>query len=264
MNNVLLTPWSYRSFIFSSILNDFRTRFARSRVGVLWMALHPLFQVLMFALILSTILAAKLPGIDSKYAYALYLTAGILAWSLFSEIVTRSLPVFIDNGNLIQKMRFPKICLPMAIVGAAVINNVFLLLAMILIFALFGHFPGQALFWLPLLLVFTAALGFGIGLIVGVLNVFMRDVGQAVPVLMQFGFWFTPIVYMPEILPVPIQSLLIINPLYHVVRTYQDILVFHRPPEFASLALLTALIFCLAAFALWLFGKAEGEMADVL
>lgn len=264
MNTLLPSLWSYRGFILSSIINDFRIRFVRSRIGVLWMALHPLFQILMFALVLSTILSAKLPGIDGRYAYAAFLTAGMLAWSLFSEIVTRCLSMFIENGNLIQKMRFPKICLPVAVVGTAVVNNVFLFLAMVVIFTLFGHFPGQTVFWLPVLLVLTAALAFGLGLTLGILNVFLRDVGHAVPVLLQFGFWMTPIVYMPDILPGPVRSLLPINPMYHVVGMYQDILVFHHSPDSGSLAAATATAICLVTFALWLFSKAEPEMADVL
>ena len=104
MKELLLAIWRYRYFIFSSIKNDLRSRFIRSKLGGLWMIINPLAQVLIFALILSEVLAAKLPGIDNKYAYALYLMAGILGWSLFSETISRCLNLFIDNGNLMKKM----------------------------------------------------------------------------------------------------------------------------------------------------------------
>ena len=110
--------WDYRGFVFSSIRNEFSARFARSRLGGLWMIINPLAQVAIYALVLSNVLAAKLPGIDNKYAYALYLMAGMLAWSLFSEIISRCLTLFIDQGNLMKKMRFPRITLPVIVVGS--------------------------------------------------------------------------------------------------------------------------------------------------
>jgi lipopolysaccharide transport system permease protein len=87
MLGMLKALWSYRYFIFSSIKNELRLRFIRSRLGALWMIIHPLMQVLIFATILSEVLAAKLPGIDDKYGYALYLMAGTLCWNLFSESI---------------------------------------------------------------------------------------------------------------------------------------------------------------------------------
>ena len=117
MFGMLRGLWEYRSFVVSSIKNEFIARFARSRLGGLWMIIHPLAQVAIYALILSNVLAAKLPGIDNKYAYALYLMAGMLAWNLFSEIVSRCLTIFIENGNLMKKMRFPRIALPVNVVG---------------------------------------------------------------------------------------------------------------------------------------------------
>jgi len=86
---LLKSLWAYRGFVASSIRNEFAARFARSRLGGLWMIIHPLAQVAIYALILSNVLAARLPGIDNRYAYAQYLMAGILAWTLFAEIVSR-------------------------------------------------------------------------------------------------------------------------------------------------------------------------------
>ena len=104
MGGMLKSVWQYRGFVLSSIRNDMVSRFAQSKLGGLWVILNPLSQVLIYALILSNILAAKLPGIDNKYAYSIYLMSGLLAWTLFSESVSRCLTLFIDNGNLMKKM----------------------------------------------------------------------------------------------------------------------------------------------------------------
>ncbi len=264
MKNLFLAAWRYRHFIISSIRNDFKGRFARSKLGGAWMVLHPLSQVLMYALVLSAVLSAKLPGIDNRFSYAIYLTAGILSWSLFSEVVLRCLTIFIDNGNLMKKMVFPRICLPLIVTGSVLLNNVLLLLSIIGCFALLGHYPGVDALWLPLLFAITIALGLGIGLILGVFNVFMRDVGQIVPVVLQFSFWFTPIVYMENIIPEGYRYLLKFNPMYHIVSAYQKVLVFGQPPEWFGLLAVFAGSLVLLGFALILFRRASAEMVDVL
>lgn len=95
--------WRYRHFVWSSIRNELFSRFARSKLGGLWMFINPLAQVAIYALILSNVLGAKLPGTDNKYAYAIYLMAGLLGWSLLSDIIGRCLTLFIEQGNLMKK-----------------------------------------------------------------------------------------------------------------------------------------------------------------
>jgi lipopolysaccharide transport system permease protein len=261
---MLLRAWRYRHFIFSSIKNEFLGRFARSRLGGLWMVIHPLAQVAIFAFILSTILSSKLPGIDNRYAYALYLTAGMLSWSLFSELVSRSLTVFVDNGNLLKKMMFPRISLPLIVSGTALVNNLLLFVAILVVFALLGHYPGWQALWLPVLIVLNVMLGVGLGLILGVFNVFIRDVGQVVPIVLQFWFWFTPIVYLPTTITERYKHWLFLNPMTPLVNAYQNILVFGAQPKW--LPLTGTAIFAIGSliFALFLFRKAAPEMVDTL
>lgn len=264
MNGMLLAVWQFRHFIRSSILNDFRARFIRSRLGGLWGILQPLAQVAIFAFILSHVLASKLPNIDNPYAYALYLMAGTLAWNLFAEVLQRSLTLFIDNGNLLKKINFPRVSLPLIVAGGALFNNLLLLIAMLLIFILLGHLPGAQIVWLPFLMLLTLGLGLGIGLILGVLNVFLRDIGQVVPIVLQFLFWFTPIVYMSSIIPEAYRQWLVLNPMYTVVEAYHQVLVFNQAPALLGIGIIALLATLLAAFSLVLFRKASPEMVDML
>ncbi|MGO4780319.1 ABC transporter permease, partial [Lysobacter sp. 2RAB21] len=110
-----------------SVVNEFKSRFSRSTFGALWIILQPLAQVIIFATILSNVLAARLEGVDNKYAYAIYLISGILCWSLFAEIVQRCQNVFIDNTSLLKKMQFPRIALPVIAIGSSMVNNIALL-----------------------------------------------------------------------------------------------------------------------------------------
>lgn len=264
MLGMLSGAWRYRYFIVSSIQTELRTKFIRSRLGGLWMILNPLAQVLIFAFVLSAVLSAKLQGIDNRYAYAIYLMSGTLGWSLFAEIVNRCLTIFIDNGNILKKLAFPKIALPLVVIGSALVNNLLLLLAILIIFGLLGHEAGLALFWLPILMVVGITLGVGLGLLCGVLNVFLRDIGQVVPVVMQFLYWFTPVVYMVNIIPEQYREWLALNPLIPLITAYQDVLLYDRTPEFSGLGTTFLVGVVLSVFSLVLFRKASPEMVDQL
>lgn len=256
--------WRYRQFIATSIRHELVTRFARSRIGGAWMIIHPLSMVLIYALILSAVLSAKLPGIESQYAYAIYLTAGMLGWSLFSDILNRCLGVFIENANLMKKLVFPKIALPVIITGSCLLNNIALFAVILVVFAVLGHFTPATLLWVPVLTGITVLLALGLGLILGILNVFIRDIGQLMPIIMQFLFWFTPVVYPAEIVPESLQAVLVFNPLFHLVGAYHSVLAYGQAPSLLALGGLTLLGGGLVMMSAVLFRKASPEMVDAL
>jgi lipopolysaccharide transport system permease protein len=264
MKNMWLAIWTYRHFIFASIRAEFRSRFARSVLGGLWMIIHPLAQAAIYALILSEVMAARLPGVNDKLAYSIYLLGGMLGWSLFTEVLSRCANIFIDNGNIMKKARFPKICLPVITSGVALVNCGLLFLATLIVMALFGRFPGIHVLWVFPLALVTLVLSLGIGLILGTLNVFVRDIGQALPVVLQLLFWFTPIVYSPTILPAKIRSFVYINPMSGIVQGFQNALLFNTSPPWGVIFVVAAASVALLAFALILFRRASGEMVDAL
>lgn len=264
MSGMLRSLWQYRHFVLSSIRNELITRFARSKLGGLWMIINPLAQVAIYALILSNVLAAKLPGIDNKYAYAIYLMAGLLAWTLFSEIISRCLNLFIEQGNLMKKMQFPRITLPAIVVGSNLLNNILLFIAMVGIFLLLGHHFSAAMLWLLPLTLLLTAFAMGVGLVLGIMNVFVRDLGQAVPIILQMWFWFTPIVYPVNIIPEGYRHWLNLNPMYHFTSAYQEVLVYGRPPQVEGIAIIGALAAFLLFLSLFLFRRSSEEMVDVL
>jgi lipopolysaccharide transport system permease protein len=264
MFGLLRGLWVYRGFVVSSIRNEFVTRFAHSRLGGLWMVIHPLAQVAIYALILSNVLAAKLPGIDNRYAYALYLMAGMLAWNLFAEIIGRCLTLFIEQGGLMKKMRFPRITLPTIVVGSCLLNNLLLFAAQLALFALLGQMPYLQMLWLIPLTLVGATLALGIGLVLGVLNVFVRDIGQIVPIILQIWFWFTPVVYPMNIIPEEFRSMLLVNPMFYIVDGYHNVLVYGSAPDLSLVAIVGAVAGAFLLLGLFMFRRAAAEMVDVL
>ena len=256
--------WRYRYFIFTSIRNEFSTRFARSRFGTLWMIINPLVQVAIYALVLSQVLAAKLPHIDNKYAYSIYLMAGLLAWSLFSDIVTRNVSLFIDNGNLMKKINFPHVTLPCIAIGSSLLNNLLLFLAMLGVLLCFGVKFSLLVLWIFPLMLIVMMFSFGVGLILGVINVFLRDLNHVVPIALQVGFWLTPIVYTENIIPDSFQHWLNLNPIVPIVNAYHQILVYGNAPELKGLFVSGFVGLLLMWLGLFLFRRASSEMVDVL
>jgi len=256
--------WAYRYFVLSSIKTEFYTKFVRSKLGGLWIVLYPLAQVAIYALVLSAVLSAKLPGIESQYAYAIYLMSGILGWTLFADIMSRCITIFLDNANLIKKMSFPKITLPLIIVGSSIINSFFLFLAILVVFGLLGHIPNLYILYVIPLVFIIVLLALGMGLFFGILNVFLRDIGQIIPIVLQFWFWLTPIVYSWSIIPEKYMFLVMLNPIASVIKSFQDVLAYRRAPDLELLLYPTTVAIFFFILAIFMYIKANEEMADVL
>lgn len=254
----------YRGFIVGSIGRDFQSRYQNSILGAMWAILNPLAMILVYTVVFSQIMKTRLPGLDSDFGYSIYLCAGIFTWGLFQEIVTKSSSMFLDNSHLLKKLRFPKICLPIIIVGSASLNFliVFSLFTIFLVFS--GSFPGISFVALLPVLMLLITFAAGLGLIVGVLNVFFRDVGHAFGVLLQFWFWLTPIVYPLGVLPDRYQSLLSINPMTTIVTACQRILTSGQWPNWERLGIVASLSLMLCALGLSLLRRHAGELLDEL
>jgi len=256
--------WEYRFFVLTSIWNDFYLRFVRSKLGSAWLVLHPLSQVMIYAFILSNLLASRIPGVSGTYGYAIYLMAGLLAWNLFSEVLDRCMKVFVKNANIIKKVNFPRITLPIIEIGSALLNNMILLIVMTIIFLILGHGISWSILSVLLMAPIIALLAAGVGITLGVLNVFVRDIEQVVPIILQILFWFTPIVYPASGIPEKYLTYLRLNPLFQAVTAYHQAIVYNKFPSLIEIAALFALsmIACTVAFSL--FRRASADMVDAL
>lgn len=261
---MFISIYQYRHFILSSIKNDLLMRFKRSKLGAAWVVLNPLSQVLIFALILSNIMRARIEGIDSSFSFAIYLMSGTLGWNLFSEIINKSTNLFIDNASLMKKINFPKVTMPVIMIGSCILNNLLLLICIILIFLSLGHgFSFSILMLIPIMLG-VVIFAFGIGLILAVLNVFIRDIAQIIPIFLQIAFWFTPIVYPVNIIPEKYLPLLSLNPMFGIIESYHAILLYGKIPNMFSYVHMYVAGGIALFIGFYMFKKASAEMVDVL
>ena len=256
--------WAYRGFIVGSVMREFQSKYRNSLLGAAWTVINPLAMIIVYTVIFSQIMKAKLPGVDTTFAYSIYLCAGILTWGLFAEIVGRAQNTFLENANLLKKLSFPRLCLPVTVVANAGLNFAIIFGLFSAFLVLSGNFPGWTYLALLPLLAILVAFAIGLGITLGVLNVFFRDVGQFFGIFVQFWFWLTPIVYPVSILPERLQPYINLNPMARLINAFQVILVNGQWPNWYSLwpVVVLAILLCLLGFGL--FRRHAGEMVDEL
>jgi lipopolysaccharide transport system permease protein len=264
MEVILKSLWSYRGFILCSVRREFQMKYQNSVLGSVWTVLNPLAMITVYTVIFSQIMRARMVGSDSKFAYSIYLCSGILTWGLFAEITSLLQTIFIHNANLLKKLSFPRTCLPIITVLGALINFGIISSLFILFLIISGNFPGIvfiAVFPVLLLLLLFAT---GLGILLGVLNVFFRDVGHFFGIVMQFWFWLTPVIYPASILPEQMKRIMAFNPMAKLIAAFQQIFSAREWPDWNSLlpVLMLSLLLCIVSWRL--FRKRSGEMMDEL
>ena len=262
--SMLRAIWAYRGFILGSVQREFQIKYRNSLLGAAWNIINPLAMIVVYTVIFAQVMRAKLPGVDSTFAYSIYLCAGVLTWGLFGEMVGRSQTMFLDNANLLKKISFPHITLPIIVVASAGLNFSIVFGLFLAFLVVSGNFPGWLVLAVLPVLALQMAFAMGLGMVLGVLNVFFRDVGQFFGIFLQFWFWLTPIVYPASILPETIKPFLVINPMASIMTAYQGILVNHQWPQWSSLWPTAVLASLLCLLGLHLFKKNVGEMVDEL
>lgn len=256
--------WGYRGFVLESVKREFQSQYTNTALGALWAIIKPLSMVFVYTIIFSQIMQAKLPGVTSQFAYSVYLCAGVLTWGLFAETVGKLQNVFLENSNLLKKINFPRLCLPVIVVVNQSLNFIIIFGLFTIFLAVMGQFPGVVYLWLIPLLLLQTAFAVGLGVTLGVLNVFFRDIGQFFTVALQFWFWLTPVVYPLSILPSEWQRIIQYNPMTLLVTAYQQVLVNGQSPQWQTLWPVMAAAFVLCVVGLRLFRQHSGEMVDEL
>lgn len=260
----LIALYCYRGFVISMVAREFRIKYMGSLLGSIWSILNPLALITIYTLIFSMVMRAKLPGINDTMAYGLFVCAGLLPWLYFVELLSRLPNIFIEQATLLKKVSFPRITLPVIALCSATINFLIIFCLFLSFLLISGRFPGWAVLGYIPLLVVQQMFVVGIGILLASVNVFFRDIGQFVNVVIQFWFWFTPIVYAVTMLPEKFQKLLPFNPMTAFVQGYQGIILYGRWPDLLDFKLhfIGALISLIGGFVV--FHRLADEMVDEL
>jgi lipopolysaccharide transport system permease protein len=245
-------------------MRNFQAHYSSSVLGISWAVLNPLAMIVIYTLVFSKMMKNHLDGVQSPFSYSIFLMAGILPWGLFADILVRSPSLFIDNANLIKKVSLPKLCFPLISLGNSLLNFAIIYSLFLTVLVIIGGFPNWIFLAVAPVIFLQIILAFGISILLAVLNVFFRDVGQLTSVFVQFWFWLTPIVYSFQVIPERLHFIWKCNPMLSIIIAYQDIFVGHKMPDWLSLmpTMLVALI--VNILALHLLENHGSEIVDEL
>lgn len=242
--------WSHRQLVLSLVRRDIQQHAAKAIGGHAWLVIQPAVQILIYTVIFGTVIGARLPGVDDRVSYGLFLCAGIIHWTHFGDLLTRSQMMFLVHADLIKTLRIPRSVLPLSIFLSTLVNYAIIAAFFLFALAVLGKWPGALLFAALPLIALQSIIALAIGVLSGTINVFFRDVSQATPIVLQLLFWSTPIVYPASILPDAVREVFLWNPLYAVTVGYQRIVIEHSPPLWSELfpAVIAAVVLSLAAW----------------
>lgn len=233
----LRRTWRVREYIVASVKRDFRTRYLGTQLGFFWVIAQPLALILIYTLVFAQIMKPSMPGHPSRYAYSIALCAGLIVWQLFSQLLTRSVAMFVQNADVLKKVSLPRLALPVVVTLSSVLDFAIILALFVAFLLLTGNGPGgkPMLALLPVVGI-AAAFAVGLGVLLGTLNVFYRDVEQATTLVLGFWFWLTPIVYPERAIPEALMAVFGWNPLWPLVRFSQTLFLEGRIPPWSDLA----------------------------
>ncbi len=215
-----------RTLIVELAKRDIMTQYVSSFMGFFWIFINPLFMISILWFVFSVGLRVRPQG---DVPFVVYLTAGIAIWNTFSEVISLSTDVIITNSHLVKKVVFNLSILPIVkLAGSFITHSVFLLLLMVLILL---HGMSFSVYWFQALYYFLAMsiLALGLSWAFSSVNVFARDTSQIVKIILQFGFWGTPIFWDIGIMPQKVQFILKFNPMYYIVQGYRESFIYFVP-----------------------------------
>jgi ABC-type polysaccharide/polyol phosphate export permease len=252
-----------RRIILALARNDFQNRFLGSYLGLIWAIIHPVATVS----ILIFVFGVAFQGTPQDgVPFALWLVAGIIPWLFFAEAWSGATASVAEYSYLVKKVVFRVSMLPLVKLLAALPIHLFLLIFAGVVFVLYGHVPGWHLLQLPYYGLALLLFLMGLSWLSAALFIFLRDVSQVIAVLLQFGFWLTPIVWSLRSVPESIQPVLLLNPLYYIIAGYRDAFIgsawfWDKPLYTAYFWVLTTGMFVAGAL---VFARLRPHFADVL
>ncbi len=256
--------WDFRGFILASVRRDFVSRYLGTNLGFVWALAQPVAMIAIYTLVFAEIMRPTIPGHASRFAYGLHLCTGMILWQLFSDLLGRGVGMFVQNAALLKKVSVPKLGLALIAALSALLNFAVLAGVFIVFLLVAGMFPGSSMLALVPVVVLVVVFAGGLGTLLGCINVFYRDVAQAVTLVLQFWFWLTPIVYPAEALPRTLANAIAWNPLTPIMQFAQTVVLDGRVPSPTPLLYPLAIAVLFAVLGWVMFRKLSGEIVDEL
>lgn len=221
--------YTYREMIFSLVRKDLRTRYKGSLLGFLWTFINPLFQLIVYSIVFSYIMRVNLPN------YYIFMFVGLLPWMFFCTCVQGGAVSVMSSADLLKKIYFPRIVLPIATVSAAFLNMMFSMIIMFVALFISGIGISKYIIYFPFILILLYLLGLGLAFMFSACNVYFRDLEHILGILTMSMFYVTPVIYPMEMVPEKFLPLFKLNPMAYIICGFQDIFYYERAPQIETL-----------------------------
>jgi lipopolysaccharide transport system permease protein len=252
--------WHYRELLYFLTSRDIKVRYKQTVIGTGWAIFQPLMTVVIFTIVFGNF--AKIPSDGLPYPVFTY--TALLPWTYFAQAISRSGISLVGNANLISKVYFPRLLVPLSAALAPLLDFVVAFVALLGMMAWFGIVPTWHVVTLPLFLLISLVTALAVGLWLSALNVKYRDVGHTIPFLIQFWMYASPVAYSVRLVPEKWRLLYSLNPMAGVIEGFRWALLKQESPDFGVMLISAVMIMALLLGGLVYFGRTEETFADVV
>lgn len=250
----------YRDFLYFLSLRDIKLRYKQTSLGIVWVVLQPLVPAVIFAVIFGNF--GRLPSNDQPYLLMVF--TGLIPWSLFSNTIGRAGGSLVASANLLSKIYFPRLIIPLASMGSVVVDGFVSLIVLVVLAALFSIAPGWHLLAAPLFLLAAFLMGMGVTLLVASLNVYRRDFGYVIPFALQALNYMSPIVYSSTLIPKKWLFLYSLNPVVGLIEGFRWSVLGGAPASTTMLMSMVIGVSTSLVMGMIIFQKIEHGFADIV
>lgn len=250
---------AYRELFYFLALRDIKIRYKQTALGVLWAILQPLITVAIFSVVLGKLVAIRTGDIP----YPLFIFCGLLPWTFINTTVASSSNSIVSGSNLITKVYFPRLIIPIASVGAGLVDFLLGLIFFVMLMFYYQIGISAQMIFAPLFFAMMFALAVAVGVLLSALNVRFRDVKHIVPVALQLWMFASPVIYPSSLFPEKWRWVFALNPLTGILEGLRSS-IFGTPFDMFAISSSVAIIFVLLVIALVVFRHMEDYFADYI
>jgi lipopolysaccharide transport system permease protein len=252
--------WLYRELLYFMAWREIKIRYKQTVIGAAWAIVQPLLTMLIFTIVFGQF--AKIPS--DGLPYALFAYTALLPWEYFSQAISRSGGSLVNDANLIRKVYFPRLIIPLAAVVTPLVDICLSFTILLGMMAWFGFAPTLGVLMLPLFLLLAVVTALSVTLWLAPLNVRFRDVRYAIPFLIQVWMYASPIAYPVSLIPEQWRLVYSLNPLVGVIEGFRWALLGNESPDFTAIAVSTIAVLMFLSGGLIYFKRMEQTFADVI
>ena len=251
--------WAYRELFLVLVQRDIKVRYKQTVLGVVWAVLQPVLTMLIFTVIFGGL--AKIPS--DGYPYAIFVFAALLPWTFFANAVSTSSISLVNSANMVSKVYFPRIIIPLASIGGGLIDLMISTVVLLSLMVWYGVGWSANLLLAPVLLLGVIFIALGVGTLLSALTVAYRDFRFVVPFLVQIWMYATPVVYPASLVPEKWQWVMFLNPMAGVIEAFRSAFL-GRPFDLPSIGISLAVAVVIFIWGIAYFERVERRFADII